>query len=90
MFQSIVNVVDFDMTMQESVNAMRTHSQWLPDLIFYEKGALSVDIIKNLEDKGHKLLERGNIGRVDAVKVMDNGKLEGAADPRGDDLASGY
>lgn len=89
-FQSIINVIDFEMTMQESVNAKRTHSQWLPDLIFYEKGALNEDVIKNLENKGHKLLERGNIGRVDAVKVMANGKLEGAADQRGDDLASGY
>ncbi len=89
-FQSIINVIDFDMTMQEAVNAKRTHSQWLPDVIFYEKGGLDEDIIKNLENKGHKLLERGNIGRVDAVKVMMNGKLEGAADPRGDDLAAGF
>ncbi len=89
-FQSIINVIDFDMTMQESVNAFRTHSQWLPDVIFYEKGALSEEIVKNLENKGHKLLERGNIGRVDAVKLMKNGKLEGAADQRGDDLAVGF
>ncbi len=89
-FQSIINVIDFDMTMQESVNALRTHSQWLPDVIFYEKGALNEEVVKNLENKGHKLLERGNIGRVDAVKLMENGKLEGAADPRGDDLAVGF
>ncbi len=89
-FQSIINVIDFEMTMQESVDAKRTHSQWLPDLIFYEKGGLTEETIKSLENKGHKLMERGNIGRVDAVKVLDNGKLEGAADPRGDDLAAGF
>jgi len=89
-FQSIINVLAFDMTMQESVNALRTHSQWLPDVIMYERGALTEETIKKLEEMGHKLLDRGNIGRVDAVKVLKNGKLEGAADPRGDDLASGF
>ncbi len=89
-FQSIINVLVFDMTMQESVNALRTHSQWLPDVIMYERGALTEENIKKLEKMGHKLLDRGNIGRVDAVKVLENGKLEGAADPRGDDLASGF
>jgi len=89
-FQSIINVIDFDMTMQEAVNAKRTHSQWLPDVIMYEKGALNEDVIKKLSTMGHKMLDRGNIGRVDAVKVLENRKLEGAADPRGDDLAAGF
>ena len=89
-FQSIVNVIDFDMTMQEAVNAKRSHSQWLPDVIMYEKGALPEEVTKKLENMGHKMLDRGNIGRVDAVKVLENGKLEGAADPRGDDLAAGF
>jgi gamma-glutamyltranspeptidase / glutathione hydrolase len=89
-FQSILNVANFDMTMLEAVSAKRVHSQWLPDVIMFEKDALSEDVIKNLEKMGHKLLDRGNIGRVDAVKVLDNGKLEGAADPRGDDLAIGF
>ena len=89
-FQSIINVIDFDMTMQEAVNAKRTHSQWLPDVIMYEKDALSEDVIKKLSTMGHKMLDRGNIGRVDAVKVQENGQLEGAADPRGDDLAAGF
>ncbi|MCF6352785.1 MAG: gamma-glutamyltransferase [Cyclobacteriaceae bacterium] len=89
-FQSIINVIEFDMTMQESVNALRTHNQWLPDVIMYERGALSEENIKKLEEMGHKMLDRGNIGRVNAVKALENGKLEGAADPRGDDLASGF
>lgn len=89
-FQTILNVVDFEMTMLEAVTAKRVHSQWKPDVIMYEKDALTEDITKNLEKMGHKMLNRGNIGRVDAVKVLDNGKLEGAADPRGDDLAIGF
>lgn len=89
-FQSILNVIDFNMTMQDAVTAKRVHNQWLPDVIMYEKDALSEELINNLENMGHKLLDRGNIGRVDAVKVLDNGKLEGGADPRGDDLAVGF
>jgi gamma-glutamyltranspeptidase/glutathione hydrolase len=89
-FQTILNVIDFDMTMQEAVTARRVHSQWKPDVIMYEKGALSEEVIKKLEKRGHKLLDRGNIGRVDAVKVLDNGKREGGADPRGDDFAAGF
>src|SRR5690606_38364644 len=42
-FQTILNIVEFDMNMQEAVSAGRTHSQWLPDGILVEKGALSPD-----------------------------------------------
>lgn len=89
-FQTILNVVDFDMTMEEAVTAKRVHSQWLPDVIMYEKDGITKEVRKELEEMGHKLLNRGNIGRVDAVKVLKDNTLEGGADPRGDDLASGY
>ncbi len=89
-FQSILNVIDFDMTMLEAVSTKRVHSQWLPDVIMYEKDGLPEDVIEKLEIMGHKMLDKGNIGRVDAVKVLKNGNLEGGADPRGDDLAVGF
>lgn len=89
-FQSILNVVDFDMTMQEAVSVKRVHSQWLPDVIMYEKDGLDEEVKEELKKMGHKLLDRGNIGRLDAVKVLEDEKLEGGADPRGDDFASGF
>ena len=55
MFQSIVNVIDYGMTMQEAVNAKKVHSQWLPDAILLEEGTLSVEDSINLTKYGHEL-----------------------------------
>lgn len=89
-FQSIVNVLDHGMTMQESVSAGRVHHQWLPDAVFYETNALDSMVISELEAMGHDMKERGPYGRVDAILVLPDGRLEGGADPRGDDKALGY
>jgi gamma-glutamyltranspeptidase / glutathione hydrolase len=89
-FQAIVNVVEFGMGMQEAVNENRFHSQWKPDMIMYEKEYANKDILEGLRAKGHELNERGGIGRVDAILVLEDGKLEGGADPRAMDAASGF
>ncbi len=89
-FQNIVNVIDKGMGMQQSVDAPRFHHQWLPDQIFYEETRFSAELLGELEKKGHKLKERSSIGRVDAILVLPDGRLEGGADPRGDDRTVGY
>lgn len=89
-FQNIVNVIDHKMGMQASVSALRFHHQWLPDLIHYEEGALSNKTIQSLENMGHELSIRGPIGRVDAILIRTDGKLETGADHRGDDWSNGY
>lgn len=89
-FQTIINVVDFDMTMQQAVSAPRFHHQWLPDAIQPERDAFDSTLVASLKAKGHSLRMRGSIGRVDAILVLPNGKLEAGADPRGDDTADGY
>lgn len=77
------------MNMQEAVAASRFHSQWLPDMVYYEKGGFSDSLKQQLETMGHKLKERSSIGRVDAILCLPDGTLEGGADPRGDDVAAG-
>ena len=90
--QNIINVVDYNMGMQEAVNQPRFHHQWLPDVIRMEPHSFSDATKKELEHLGYSILERNSliIGRVDAILVLPDGKLEGGADPRGDDNAAGF
>jgi len=90
--QNILNVVEYNMGMQESVNQPRFHHQWLPDQILMEPNGFDSITKNNLASKGYKIVERNSliIGRVDAILVLQNGKLEAGADPRGDDTAVGF
>jgi gamma-glutamyltranspeptidase/glutathione hydrolase len=89
--QVILNVVDFDMNIQEAVDSPRIHHQWYPDQIFFERRGLPRDVIENLERRGHKLVERvGYQGEVQAILIDENGVKYGAVDPRGYGLAMGY
>ena len=88
--QTVLNVIEFKMNMQEAVAASRFHHQWKPDKIFVEKGEIDSLILKSLELKGHQIQERSPIGRVDAILIKDDGSLEGGADPRGDDAIGSY
>jgi len=89
-FQTILNVLVFGQDMQSAVTAPRFHHQWLPDKIDVEKGAISPAIRTNLEAKGYRFNERGTMGRVDAILVKPDGKLETGADPRGNDIGLGF
>ena len=89
-FQTIVNVVDYKMTMQAAVNAKRIHHQWLPDVIEHEENAMDSITLKILTKKGYQLKQRGSIGRCDAILRNKWGYYEGGADPRGDDAKRGY
>ena len=90
--QNLLNVVEFDMGMQKSVNQPRFHHQWLPDVIRMEPNGFDSTTKKELENLGYEILERNSliIGRVDAILVRKDGTLEGGADKRGDDTAVGF
>ncbi len=90
--QTILNVYEFDMDMQEAVNAPRFHHQWLPDIVRFEPNSFPKDSLQYLVSKGYNVEEKNStiIGKVDGIRILPNGKLEGGADRRGDDTAVGY
>ncbi|MFQ6613123.1 MAG: gamma-glutamyltransferase, partial [Fidelibacterota bacterium] len=89
--QCILNVTIFGMNIQEAVSAPRFHSQWLPDVIMIEPRGLSDDTIRNLEQRGHKIIpyKWGYIGQANGIIIKNNG-IEGGADSRGENTALGY
>ncbi|WP_295675762.1 gamma-glutamyltransferase [uncultured Mucilaginibacter sp.] len=89
-FQTILNVIEFNMDMQQAVDVKRFHHQWLPDVIEVERGTISADEKSRLEKKGYKMVDHGQIGRVDAILITKDGYYHGGADPRGDDTKSGW
>ena len=89
-FQTIVNVAEFGMTLTDAVQSKRFHHQWLPDLISVEEGCLTEQVQTELTRKGHTISPRGPMGRVDAIIRLKDGLWQGVADQRGDDSAAGF
>ena len=88
-FQSLVNLIDFGLDPDAAVNQPKFHHQWLPDVLYVEKG-FPVEIRRQLEAMGYRLEERAQIGRTELIEVRPGGHMVAVGDGRGDDAAAGY
>jgi len=86
--ETIVNVIDWKMNVQEAVNWPRFHHAWMPDVLSMEPG-YSPDTIALLQQWGYNVRVGQRQGDCDAI-LFSQGWLEGAADPRTGGLAKGY
>ena len=95
--QTILNVYEFDMNVQEAVNAPRFHHQWLPDVVIFEEGIIDKEKDSILKSKSYFVISlpivvdtggmsaRSSIGAVDAILIDGKGEVSTGADFRGDD-----
>ncbi len=83
-YQSIVNVIDFKLNANISVNAPKFHHQWLPETVAFEKNFPETTIME-LEKLGYKTERWNQIGRTEMILLDDNGNIHAVADGRGDD-----
>ena len=88
--QIVLNVLVYDMDVRKAVAAPRVHHQWLPDRLNVESWGLDTLTIADLKRRGHQIEERPSWGNANAIVVMPDGSLEGAADPRGEGVAAGF
>jgi gamma-glutamyltranspeptidase/glutathione hydrolase len=81
--ETLLNVIDHGMTIQQAVDAPRFHHQWLPDVIQYEKGAFAPEVVTELKGMGYTLKQYGKWGAAEAILVDPvTGALEGGSDYR--------
>lgn len=90
--QVIINIVDFDMNIQQAIDAPRVHHQWMPDAITYEPMGLVPDVMKRLQEMGHKFVTRPRyMGDAEGIMIEDKtGVRLGASDPRLDGRSVGW
>jgi gamma-glutamyltranspeptidase/glutathione hydrolase len=90
--QVVLNVIDFDMDIQQAVDAARIHHQWLPDRLSIEQDGATPDALARLEAMGHSVRMGGRQGSAHSIMIDPrNGQRLGAADPRDRDSgAVGY
>ena len=88
--QILINTIDFNMSMKESVERKRFHHQWLPDIIQTEKYTFAPETIKALEKYGHSIKIRSSIGEANCIKVDAYGLKHACSDSRRGGVSQAY
>jgi gamma-glutamyltranspeptidase/glutathione hydrolase len=89
--QTVMNVVDYGMNIQEAIDAPRVHQQWLPDSLGYEPVGFTDDVLTSLRQRGHVLPDRPYyIASATGIMIGEKGERYGAIDSRSDGQAVGY
>ena len=91
-FQTTLNVLEFDMRIDKAIEAMKIHHQWSPDVLVFEKYLMSPDTRKELELMGHKVRATNGLGALMGITIDPKTKIiTGAADSsRPEGAAIGY
>jgi gamma-glutamyltranspeptidase/glutathione hydrolase len=87
--QVLVHMLDDGYNVAEAVGSPRIHHQWFPDRLDVERQALSPEARSSLEKRGHAMNEVSPMGNAMAIWRRADGRIEGAADPRGEGQARG-
>ena len=85
--QVLLNLLVDDDGLQTAIDRPRLHHQWLPDRLRAEADALSPETRNKLEAWGHQIEVWDRTAKVHAVRRLDDGQYEAAADPRGPGVA---
>ena len=89
--ETIMNVIDYGMNVQEAIDAPRFHQQWLPNTTNLERFAISPDTQRILEGMGHQFSGPQPANHVVAIlvgapslggKPVGKNRFYGANDPR--------
>ncbi|MBW8683238.1 gamma-glutamyltransferase [Chitinophaga rhizophila] len=88
-FQTLINVLEFNLSARQAVDAPKFHHQWLPDEVVVEED-FDQTPLDHLQRMGYKIERGTTIGRVELIKINEKGMLEAVGDKRGDDSAAGY
>ncbi|MDX2066090.1 MAG: gamma-glutamyltransferase [Fimbriimonadaceae bacterium] len=79
--QTVRNLVDYGMPVDEAVRRARMHHQWLPDRIDLERNGWSTEVLEQVKQRGHTVQERSRMGSCHALELRD-GRIWVGQDPR--------
>jgi gamma-glutamyltranspeptidase/glutathione hydrolase len=83
-FQSIVDVLDFKLSPNMTINSPKFHHQWLPETVMVEKN-FPESTISDLEKLKYKIERISQLGRTEMIVIDEKGNAVAVADGRGDD-----